>query len=63
MGWSAPPAAPKCPCCKISVYPAEAVMASDRLVLFIIIMMAMTIIMIRMAMMLVLLMIMLPSIS
>ena len=35
-------------------------MASDRLVLFIIIMMAMTIIMIRMAMMLVLLMIRLP---
>jgi len=30
MGWSAPPAAPKCPCCKVSVYPAEAVMASDR---------------------------------
>jgi len=30
MGWTAPPAAPKCPACSSSVYPAESVMALDR---------------------------------
>jgi len=30
MPWEAPKAAPKCPVCKISVFPAESVMASDR---------------------------------
>jgi len=30
MPWSAPPPAPRCPACKVSVFPAESVMASDR---------------------------------
>jgi len=30
MGWTAPPAAPRCPACKASVFPAESVMAVDR---------------------------------
>ena len=31
MPWTAPPTAPRCPACKTSVFPAESVMAGDRL--------------------------------
>ena len=47
MGWSAPPAAPKCPCCKVSVYPAEAVMASDRLNMMLMLVLIMSLNMMR----------------
>ena len=30
MGWSAPPAAPRCPACNMSVFATEAYMAADR---------------------------------